>query len=936
MYRPPFPTADDSDSVALVVPIHDAADQLTVCLDSIAAQTVFPSLQVVLVDDGSTDASADIAAAFAAAHENATLVVQDHQGVGAARNRGLREVRTPLVAFVDAVDCLPPGAVEALWAALAEHDADIAIGRRAGFSEGVPSGLAPQDSTTALVLGVEASPELIDGASAFNKLFRTAALEKLGLSFGVDTSFPDPYMVVPALLAADRVAVTPTVVYHYRQRAVEGAAADSLWLQPQRYLDQLALGEFLSGQRSGVPGCRRPILDQFLVRTFQGYALRAPEVLDPQELSAFFTRAVGLHRWTDPSVIRRACVDARHRVAFVAFWLEDWSLFSDRGAALLGVHAIEGRLQLRVDRDLPEVLQALLVADRISAHLESLDREDNGRTLRVRGRFSVDGLPLLAPLPCGLGLRVRGSAVTQQAANRRRHVASAKAVTDDWSGFECDIPAARLKDGDHQFRLVFDTPTGQASVYVRPANGALRGARTLPLNQRRVLLLKRGKAAVLRVQVGTGDEARRRWRKRLVREDLRHALARRPFWRERLIRLATLPFFRSDVWLLGERRDTAQDNSFALFRHLRQQRPDIRAYYVIDGDSEHADRVRPFGHMVAHSSWRHRLLTLHARVLVNSYDLDSYLLPDQWHTGSYLQHLAWRIGARRAFLQHGVTYNNVSAALHRGVTGLDLFVASSQREAEAVRAGMGFTTQVAVTGMPRFDNLNRSSVGRRILVMPTWRRNLVLPSYRKRPGARATEISPFETSTFATFWRGLLHDERLHAILERTDTTLEFFAHYEIAQVAGSLAPEHERIVISHHGTRGVQEAILDCSLFVTDWSSTFFDAAYAGRPLVMAPFDEVEFRRTQYAQGYFDFERDGFGPVVRTPDEAVEAITRCVEAGFVREESYEQRVDSFFDYRDAGQCERVVSAINRAIRGLPPVPVVLEADVDEDLFLVS
>ena len=132
--------------------------------------------------------------------------------------------------------------------------------------------------------------------------------------------------------------------------------------------------------------------------------------------------------------------------------------------------------------------------------------------------------------------------------------------------------------------------------------------------------------------------------------------------------------------------------------------------------------------------------------------------------------------------------------------------------------------------------------------------------------------------------------------------------------------PEHGNVVVSHHGTRSVQEAILDASLFVTDWSSTFFDAAYAGRPVVLAPFDEEDFRATQYAAGYFDLERDGFGPVVRTVEDTVAAIAGYVENDFKREPEFEARLAAFFTHNDTANCERVIAAIDRVTHGRPPM----------------
>ena len=392
-----------------------------------------------------------------------------------------------------------------------------------------------------------------------------------------------------------------------------------------------------------------------------------------------------------------------------------------------------------------------------------------------------------------------------------------------------------------------------------------------------------------------------------------HALRLRPLWGPRLLRLVTKPLFRGrDIWLVGERHDTAQDNGYALFRHLRSTEPDREAFYVTDRPD--LEPLRGLGNVVRRGSFRHRLLMLHARLLVGAYDLDSYLLPPQWTKAEYHRHLAWRIGSRRAFLQHGVIYNDVSAALHRGVTGLDLFVTSSHAERDFIRSQMGYTTEVVATGLPRFDALHGRApkVPRgRVLFMPTWRAHLVAPSYQREREVAAV----FERSEYYQFLRTFLQSERLHRVLERHDLDLEFYPHYEIAGLVADLVPDHPRLLVASP-TRTVQDALVDCSLFLTDWSSVFFDAAYLGKPLALAPFDEEEFRERHYREGYFDLTLHGFGPTVRRPAELVAAIDMYAARDFVREARYEDRVAAFFSHRDTSNSERVVTALQRVAKG--------------------
>jgi hypothetical protein len=99
------------------------------------------------------------------------------------------------------------------------------------------------------------------------------------------------------------------------------------------------------------------------------------------------------------------------------------------------------------------------------------------------------------------------------------------------------------------------------------------------------------------------------------------------------------------------------------------------------------------------------------------------------------------------------------------------------------------------------------------------------------------------------------------------------------------------------------------------------------GIPLVYVPFDEEDFYGRHYKRGYFNLSEDGFGPVCRTVDEAVDEIIAVMRRGFTVEPAYRARVENFFVHRGGGNCERVYKAIDALGRAgaaqlAPPAPV--------------
>lgn len=97
--------------VSVIVPCWNSEDTLVETLESVAAQT-YRNIEIVIIDDGSTDGSAALAAEFCARERRARLVRQENRGLGGARNRGISESNGPWIAPIDADDLWHPTKIE--------------------------------------------------------------------------------------------------------------------------------------------------------------------------------------------------------------------------------------------------------------------------------------------------------------------------------------------------------------------------------------------------------------------------------------------------------------------------------------------------------------------------------------------------------------------------------------------------------------------------------------------------------------------------------------------------------------------------------------------------------------------------------------------------------------------------------------------------------
>lgn len=491
-----------------------------------------------------------------------------------------------------------------------------------------------------------------------------------------------------------------------------------------------------------------------------------------------------------------------------------------------------------------------------------------------------------------------------------------------WDTVRARIPMGQVTSGTYECAIELATSDDSLRTHIPLAarEGLLLGARTTLMatgssRTENLRYLFRGSpnsdACRLTVQIGSGVVARARWALSRVAEDLtlvRHWRATGGMAALRLLRLITVPLFAGrTVWMVAERPDTAQDNGFHLFQYLRSQEGRRDTYYVMDKTSPHFERVRRLGHVVSHSSWRHVLLMLHARVLADAYSIH-HMLPRGWDAGQYARHLAGRVGALRVYLKHGVHLS--PNAVKRGSAGYDVVLTVMPRETDAIRAVSGYDRQLAETGLPRYDALMPTEPSRTILFMSTWRRYLVPKLFG---GVNHSQI-PFEGSTYEVFIKQFLTSERLHRMLASFDYRLEFLPHYNLAQEIKKIKVAHDRIKILDAERVDFQGALRACDAFITDYSSVHFDAAYMGTPVIYTRFDEAEFEEQHAAPGWFNYDRDGFGPVARDLDSTLDLIEELLRGDCTMEAVYAERVRDSFTYRDQQNCARVVEAINAAL----------------------
>jgi CDP-glycerol glycerophosphotransferase len=206
--------------VGVVVPIYNVEPYLRECLDSIARQTL-RELDIVLVDDGSADACAEIAQDFADRDPRFRLIRQPNGGLGRARNVGAAEARGEYLAFVDSDDVLPDHALELMVGTLERTGSDIASGNVQLLTghELVQSPMHRRPmGTTRLRTHVTRDHLLMYDRLVPNKVFRRRFWDEHSFRFPEGVLYEDIPVTLPAHFLASSVDVISEPVYYWRQR----------------------------------------------------------------------------------------------------------------------------------------------------------------------------------------------------------------------------------------------------------------------------------------------------------------------------------------------------------------------------------------------------------------------------------------------------------------------------------------------------------------------------------------------------------------------------------------------------------------------------------------------------------------------------------------------------------------------------------------------
>jgi glycosyltransferase involved in cell wall biosynthesis len=850
---------------SIVTAVYNVERYLPEFVACIEAQTFdLGQVEIVLVDDGSSDGSVGVLEEWAARRPEAIRVItQANAGQGAARNTGMAAAHGEWITFPDPDDVLDANYLQTVHDFIeANPRADMVAVNRWLWHESTGKLVNKHPLETFFrydrLVDLNESDGRFHGSSPA-AFFRLAVIREHELEYDVRIrpNFEDGHFCSHYLLHSEnpQVGFIQSTRYHYRKRDDASSSLGSSMTHPGRYTDVFTYGYLAILDRAEELRGEIPVwLKHFICYEIAGYFQAAQNnsvstLTEGPVVEAFHEHVRAVLSRVDPEKT-----------------LDTFEYHISGQARLVVMYGY---------RDTPWHDDTVI--------FDRLDQEQ--RLVRVRYRFTG---------PAPTETVYNGDAPAQPRHSKTRDlVFFGRTLMRErilWVRYKPDL---RLRIDGRWAKVVFDQQ--------KPA---------LPTKATPIMV----KNFMVRKRRATYDPERYLPKTRADRVYRRLAgakLARRRY---------------ADAWVFLDRIHDAGDSGEILFKHVRAHHPSINAWFVVVKDSADYARLKAEGYgdrLVAHGSTPWRLLMANCTHVLSSHADAPVMAPPEilafmepkWHF---------------TFLQHGVIKDDLSRWLN--YKRIDLFVTSTVPEYDSIageHTAYPFTTKETVlTGLPRFDRL--VEMGERfadqrdlVLLTPTWRQwlvlNLAAGSQERHLGNSVLE------SEFVREWMALLNDPDLARACADAGLKLAFLPHPNLQKLLTQLdLPDHVETLF-YEGS-DVQEYFARARVLVTDYSSIAFNAAYLERPVVYFQFDAEAVLAGAHVgmRGYFDYERDGFGPVTPDVGSTVEAITEAIAHGGPPLPTYLKRIEETFPQRGGGCSERVVQAVLAAGRpdtATEPVP---------------
>ena len=369
---------------------------------------------------------------------------------------------------------------------------------------------------------------------------------------------------------------------------------------------------------------------------------------------------------------------------------------------------------------------------------------------------------------------------------------------------------------------------------------------------------------------------------------------------------------KKELWIINDKKNQAGDNGEYFFRYLYKiKQKEVDVFFAIQKNCSDFQRMKKLGNILDIYSNEYLRMFLRSDKLISSV-INLWVDNPFGEDHKYIKDL---FKFNFIYIQNGITKDDLSIILNRFSRNIDLIVTSTEKEYNYIlTTDYGYNIKnIILTGLPRFDyleNFNKElkfKNNKLIIVLPTWR--MYITGKKESLIYENIHSDSFKYTKFFKFYNNLINDEKLLKIMNTYNYTGVFCLHLKFsAQWVDFIKNKH--FIIKENCN--YQNLIKEGSLLITDYSSVFFDFGYLKKPVIYTHFDYEEYRANHYSEGYFNYKRDGFGPICNDINTTVNNIIKLIKNNCIINKKYLERINSFFTFKDENNSDRLYKEILR------------------------
>ena len=870
---------------SVIMPVYNCENYLKEAIDSVINQTLnFERyVQLVIIDDGSTDNSLEIINQYKKEYPNNIVVIsKKHEGVSHSRNLGMAHAIGKYISFLDSDDYLSKNALKHVNALFKKHHKKVdVISLLIKYFE-------MENSSHELrykfkgnkILDINKHPNYpqISVSSTFIK--RSVIRD---ISFNNDLICGEDILFVnQVLLKRKKILTTDVATYYCRKRSSGDSIHDLSIDKKEYYTDRLKnlhlnlINQCLQ-KYNKIPNFIQYTLAYDLSKYLNIYKLDVFD--DEDETEEFYNTFKEVLTYINNNALKRNRNIRGNNRNFLLYM---------RNPEEYHIELIDGNINLKQDNIRLESFNTKKIG------VDFVEIKDG--FLNIGGYFNtffnqdIISINLIQESLNDNNKKTYESNLFTYPQEDRRTIQYLSIPWKYFHHFEFKLPLNELVNTKLTFLIKYDDGT-----YCEEYNPELGLRLPSGLSTTGIYMVKQ---SVIVFFQGKSLKIIPESYKSMLR--LEFSVARKLFRDKRegyisvffmrLLYLALYPFMKNKkIWLFNDRPLIADDNAKHLFKYSVSQNDGINKYYILRRESDDFDEMKKISkNIVPFASLKHKILFFFAQKHISAFVNEDYRNPFYEPGGfDHRRLLSGLSTTQRYFLQHGVIFANVTRSLKKYNNNLSLLLCSSDLERQSFFDWhYNFSEDVVTTlGLPRHDNLTTDDTKKQIVFMPTWRGNL------------KTENALFNSEFFKSL-NSFINNEELHEFLKENGYEFVFKPHPVLLKHLDKMKlNENLKMALDE----SYQDIFRDSSILITDYSSVAFDFAYLKKPLIYyQPNDDYP-----YEEGYMDFETMAFGDVIYTEEDMVERIKKYIKSGCVMEDKYKERVNNFFKYTDNQNCKR-------------------------------